>query len=217
MANTDNIRISVIQPEYRQRVLDFLRTHYFREEPLTIGREPRHQEPDEEEFILSIINHGTCLMAIHTETESIVGVASSCPKGPDEAENLFEEVATEGPTKYGIILKLLAEVERDANVFHRYDVQKALHVHVLGVDAKMRGKNIGGRLMFELTVLGKQLGYEVITADCTSYYSARLCERLGWECINTVYYADYVDDDNKKPYFVPEPPHNCCRTFAKRL
>ncbi|XP_061393500.1 arylalkylamine N-acetyltransferase-like 2 [Musca vetustissima] len=217
MANIDNIRISVIQPEDRQRVLDFLRIHYYCEEPLTVGREPKQQDPADEEFNLSNINHGTCLMAINTETESIVGAVLAGPKGPDEAEHLFEEAAAEGQSKWGIILKFLAGVERDANVFQRYGVQKALHAHVLGVDGEMRGKNIGGRLMSELMRLGKKLGYEILTADCTSYYSARLCERLGWECINAAYYADYVDDVNKKPVFVVQPPHDCCRTFAQRL
>ncbi|XP_073837183.1 arylalkylamine N-acetyltransferase-like 2 [Musca autumnalis] len=216
MGNIDDIRICVIQPNERQRVLDFLRIHYYHEEPLTIGTEPKQQDQADEEFNMSNINHGTCLMAIHTESEAIVGAVLAGPKGPDEADHLFEEAATEGSSKWGRILKFLACVERDANVCQRYGVQKVLHAHVIGVDRKMRGKNIGGRLMSELMKLGNQLGYELLAADCTSYYSAKMCERLGWECINTVYYRDYVDE-HKKPVFVLDPPHECCKTFAVRL
>lgn len=212
----DDIRICVIQSQQRQRVLDFLRIHYYREEPLTIGTEPKQQDQADEDFNISNIDHGTCLMATDAQSETIVGVLLAGPKGPEEADHLFEEAAVEGSSKWGTILKFLACVERDANVCQRFGVQKVLHAHVIGVDTKVRGKNIGGRLMSELKVLGKQLGYELLTADCTSYYSAKMCERLGWECINTVYYKDYVDE-NKKPVFVLDPPHECCRTFAVRL
>ncbi|XP_061393497.1 arylalkylamine N-acetyltransferase-like 2 [Musca vetustissima] len=193
MVHIDDIRICVAQPEDEPRVLDFLRIHYYLEEPLTVGREPKQQDRADEIFNISNIVHGTSLMAIHTETNSIVGVVLTGPKDPGEADHLLEEAAVEGSTKWGITLKFLAMVERDANVFQRYGVDKALHIQVLAVDGKMRGKNIGGRLITELVEGGKQWGYEVVSADCTSHFSARLLERQGWECINTVYYKDYVD------------------------
>ncbi|XP_075162580.1 arylalkylamine N-acetyltransferase-like 2 [Haematobia irritans] len=209
----NNIRICIIEPKDRQRVLDFLRIHYYCEEPLTVGTTPKQQDKADEDFNMSNIDHGTCLMAIQRESETIVGAVLAGPKGPDEADHLLEDAAKEGPTKWGTILKFLAGVERAANVCSRYGVEKVLHAHVIGVDRKMRGHNIGGSLMNELKVLARKLNYELLTADCTSYYSGKMCERLGWECVNVVYYKDCVDD-NGRPIITSNPPHDCCRTYA---
>ncbi|XP_013114049.1 arylalkylamine N-acetyltransferase-like 2 [Stomoxys calcitrans] len=214
---TDNdYRICLIQPDDRQRVLDFCRIHYYTEEPLTVGTTPKQQDKADEDFNMSNIQHGTCLMAVHAQSEEIVGAVLAGPKGPDEAEHIFEEAAQEGGSKWGVILKFLGYVERDASVCKRYGVERVLHAHVLGVDGKMRGHNIGGRLMSELQKLGKNLNYALLTADCTSYYSAKLCERLGWDCVNVAYYRDYVDE-NQRPIITPPPPHECCKTYAVRL
>lgn len=214
--NVGDVKICVIKPQDRQRVLDFLRLHYYREEPLTVGTEPQQQDPADEEFNMSNIEHGTCLMAVHGENETIVGAVLAGPKGPHEADHLFEDAAKEGSSKWGVILKFLACVERDANVCPRYGVEKVLHAHVLGVDSKTRGKNIGSRLLAELKLLGKQLNYELLAVDCTSYYSAMICDRLGWDCVNTVYYKDYLDENQCQVFHVT-PPHDCCKTFAVRL
>lgn len=212
----DDIRIRIIQPQERQRVLDFLRIHYYLEEPLTCGCEPKQQEKADEDFNMSNIEHGTCLMAVLQQTDTIVGAVMAGPKGPYEADHLFEAAAKSGPTKWGTIMHFLGGVERDAAVCQRYGVKNVLHAHVIGVDTKMRGKNIGGRLMTELKTLGKELKYELLTADCTSYYSAKMCERLGWDCVNTAYYKDYVDA-NMKQIYRPPAPHESCKTYAVRL
>ncbi|XP_073838939.1 arylalkylamine N-acetyltransferase-like 2 [Musca autumnalis] len=216
MDYADDIRICIIEPKDRQRVLDFLRIYFYNDEPINIGIEPKEPAPADEEFTISNIDHGTCLMAIHKESKAIVGALLAGPTGPDEADKLFEEAAAAGSSKWGTILTFLACAERDANVCQRYGVQKVLHAYGIGVDSKMRGKNIGGLLLSELAKLGKQLGYECIAAECTSYYSIKMCERMGWECVHTIYYNDYLDE-NKKPVFAVDPPHECCKTFVLRL
>ncbi|XP_053956016.1 arylalkylamine N-acetyltransferase-like 2 [Anastrepha ludens] len=216
-----NVEIRRIQLSDHDEVLNFLRTHFYREEPLTIGSEPKEQDKEDEKFNMSQIAHGTSLMAV-TESavggkrDRIAGVLISGPTSSNEAEHLFEEAARLGPTKWGKALQLLACTARDSNVGERYNVAKTLYIHILAVDAEMRGRAIAARLIEEVKKLGRQLGYPLMTVDCTSYYSARLCERLGMECINVVQYENYLDKEGK-PVFSPPPPHNCLKTFAIRL
>lgn len=217
---TNEILIRVIKFHERQQVLDFLRVHYYLEEPLTTGSEPQQQDKEDEDFNMSNIDQGTCLMAVEKDAtssqEKIVGALMAGPKGPDEAEHLFKEAANLGPTKWGHILQFLACVERDANICQRFNVQKVLHVHVLGVNGKMRGQNIGRRLVEKVLNLAKCLDYEIVAADCTSFYSARLFERMGFECINVKYYKDYINEYGKQ-VFKPKMPHECVKTFALKL
>ncbi|KAM7357138.1 arylalkylamine N-acetyltransferase-like 2 [Cochliomyia hominivorax] len=220
MSSSNEILVRVIKPHEYQTVLDFLRIYYYLEEPLTVGSEPKHQDKEDEEFNMSNIQHGTCVMAVLKDNanckEQIVGACMAGPKGPGEAEHLFEEAALLGPTKWGHILQFLACVERDANICGRFNVQRVLHVHVIGVNSEMRGHNIGCRMIEKVISLAKVLKYEMISVDCTSFYSARLFERMGFECINIRYYKNYVDETGKQ-VFKPEPPHECVKTFALKV
>lgn len=212
----DGIEIRVATEEDREGVWNLLCKYFFRDEPLTNGSEPKEETNFGKEFLLSNIAHGTCFLAVVKDTNELVGVTGAGPKGPEEPEHLAKAAAEEGNTKWGRILKFLEKVERDADVYKRYNVTKVLHVIATCVEEKMRGKNIGARLYNAVNDIGKQMGFELQTADCTSFYSARIKDRLGWECVNVAYYKDYFDADGKQ-VFRPDPPHECCKTFAIRL
>ena len=212
------IKVQVIQPKERQQILDFLQVHYYREEPLTTSSKLPKTGTEEEEFDISNIKHGTCLKATLNEEqqEKIVGAILAGPKGPNEADYLFREAFRAGPTKWGHILQFIACIERDAKIYKRFNAKNVLHLHVLGVDNAMRGRKIGCRLLLEIKELAKRLNYDILSADCTSFYSARLFERCGYECINQKYYRDYVDE-NGKQVFRPKPPHEVVKTFALKV
>ncbi|XP_073837336.1 arylalkylamine N-acetyltransferase-like 2 [Musca autumnalis] len=217
MSCADDIELKVIKEEHREKIADLLRKFFFPDEPLTGHTEPIGvASASEEEFVLDNIKYGTCVMAVHKPTNKIVGACMAGPQGVDEADKLFEEAAKEGDTKWGKILKMLACIERDAKVSQRYGVDKILYIIGTCVDSSMRGKNIGAYLYNAVRDLGKEKGYQLLRADCSSFYSAQIKERLGWDCINTVVYSEFVDENNK-PYFSPPPPHVNCRSYALRL
>lgn len=210
----DNIEITVATVDDSERLMKFLHLHYYREEPLTIGCEPPEPDAADENFLLSNLPHGTCVMAMHEGR--IIGAAVAGPKAPDEADHLFEEAANLAGTKWGRILGFLAIAERDANVFERLNVTKALHVHAMGVDASLRGRRIGEKLVTALASRGRELGYPVFTSDCSSVYSARMMKRLGFELLNRLPYTDYVDDAGKQ-LIKPPAPHEYLETYVLRL
>ncbi|KAL9929199.1 arylalkylamine N-acetyltransferase-like 2 [Glossina fuscipes fuscipes] len=221
MAQPDDIQIRLIKSEDGQRVLNFLRAYFYPEDPVTLGIEPKRQDAADEEYNIGMIEHGISLMAVRSASQNskessgedrIVGVIIVGPKDATEADHLYDAARKEGHTKWGRILQLLERIERDANVCERYKIQKVLHIHALSVNVNMRGRNIGARMIKELIGLAKHVKYEAITTDCSSFYAIKLMERLNFECINTLYYNEYVDE-NHKPIFQSEPPHTCIKTY----
>lgn len=211
---SDDFEIRVAGVEDGDRMMKFLHLHYYREEPLTASCAPPEPDEEDQKFLLSNLPHGTCLLMFHKDR--IVAVAVAGPKGPDEAEHLFDEAAKLAGSKWGRILGILARAERDANVFSRYGVDRAIHLHALGVDEQLRGRAIGERLVNALAVRGKELGYQLLTADCSSYYSSRLMKRLGYELVNSIPYANYVDAAGEQ-LIRPPAPHKALETLVLRL
>lgn len=209
----------VAVPSDGDNVLDFLRKHYYPEEPITIGNYPRVQDSADEDFSLSVIQYGASIIAIDpTEDDKIVGALLAGPIGPNEAD-LMEEESKEcekDNKKWSEILLLLAYLERNANIYERYNINKALHVHVLGVDVNYRGKSIGVNLMKKCFEAGKSLDYPLVTADCTSIYSIRVAEKLQMDCIQTLAFSDYRDKTGRQ-LFKPPLPHSHIKTFTKLL
>ncbi|XP_037934920.1 dopamine N-acetyltransferase-like [Teleopsis dalmanni] len=206
----------VIKREDYERVLEFLFKYYYPEEPLTIGTEPKEPDPNDIKFNMGNIKHGACFMALANEgkkEEKVAGVVLAGPKGATEYEHLCEEAEKLEGTKWGTTIKFLAKIEYDANVFEKYDITEAYHAHVLAVDSTYRGKSLGSMLLTKLRDHLSSLGCKLLTVDCTSVYSARLCERLHMKCGNIQYYADYKDEKGEQ-IFKPPAPHDCVKTYS---
>ncbi|XP_030566732.1 dopamine N-acetyltransferase [Drosophila novamexicana] len=212
--NDDDLEIRVAAVDDGNRLMEFLHEHYYREEPLTAGCAPPEPDEADEKFLLSNLPHGTCLLML--QHGRIVAAAVAGPKTADEAAHLFAEAAHLAGSKWGRILGILAIAERDANAFARFNVDRALHVHAIGVDAALRGRALGARLMHALADRGRELNYPLLTVDCTSLYSGRLMKRLGYESINRMPYTDYVDAAGQQ-LIRPPAPHEFLETFALRL
>ncbi|KAH8416594.1 hypothetical protein KR222_010615 [Zaprionus bogoriensis] len=212
--NDGEIEIRVATVDDSAELMKFLRVHYYRDEPLTAGCEPREPDAADVDFLLSNFPAGTCLMALHQGR--IVGGAVAGPKTPAVHDEFVEAIAQNTGTKWGYILGILQICERQADAFNRYGVDKILHLHALGVDTALRGRRIGERLVLALIARGRELGYPLLTADCTSLYSARLISRLGFELTSTLPFTDYVDAAGQQ-LIRPPAPHERIQTFALRL
>lgn len=165
---------------------------------------------------MSVIPYGATIIAIDPTQDKIVGAVLAGPIKPEEAEDMIEESKHCKTKKWSEILRLLAHLEERANIYERYNVTKALHIHVLGVDGQTRGKSIGIKLMKKCFEVGKSLGYPLVSVDCTSVYSIKIAEKLEMECIGKLAYSDYKDC-NGLQLFQPPLPHVNIKTFAKIL
>jgi arylalkylamine N-acetyltransferase len=62
-------------------------------------------------------------------------------------------------------------------------------------------------------MLAQELGIPLVRVDCTSHFSAKAVARLGFHCVYTLSYSDYLNPEGE-PVFVPELPHTCVKTFV---
>ncbi|XP_058975874.1 arylalkylamine N-acetyltransferase-like 2 [Musca domestica] len=144
-------------------------------------------------------------MAVHKPSNKIIGACIAGPQGVDEADQLFEAAAVKAIPN-GENFKTIACIERDAKDGQHYGVERILDIVGTCVDRSMRGRNIASRFYDFLRDLGKAKGYQLLRADCSSFYSARIKEQQGWDCINTIVYKEYLDE-NGEPVFDLPPPH----------
>ncbi|XP_055904529.1 uncharacterized protein LOC129940270 [Eupeodes corollae] len=197
-------------------VLEFLREHYFPYETLTYSIEPKKQDSGAEEDMTNCVDVADrfCLLALYEN--QIVGARSLLTKGPD-AEQVLLKKASEIPwSQYAKVLKILAKVERDANVFKKFNNFKlALHGNGLAVHKDFRGNGIGLKLYEKSMQIGKALGYSLFTCDCTSIYSARLCELMGMECTNVCKMEDYRLPGSDEQFIFPPAHQKYIKTYAK--
>lgn len=204
----------------RDNILEFLRKHYYPEEPITNGNEPRKQESVDEEFILSVISDGASIVAIDSvNDEKIVGALMAGHIESNESELILaaaKEFELNNNRKWSEILLLVGHISQCANIFQRYNVNKSLQIHAISVDAAYRGKSIGTNLMRKCFDVGKSLEFPIVSIDCTSVFSIKMAERLGMDCVNVQAFGDFRDIKGRQ-MFNPPPPNTHIKSFVKVL
>lgn len=204
----------------RDAILDFLRKHYYPEEPITNGNEPKRQDTADEDFTLSVIADSASIVACDPiNNGKIVGALMAGLIETDEVHHIMDmakESELNNNRKWSEILLLLGHLAQCSNIFQRYNVNRSLHIHVMSVDTAYRGKSIGTYLMEMCFNVGKSLGYPIVSADCTNVFSIKIAEKLGMDCVNVMAFSEYKDN-NGKQLFNPPLPHTHIKTFVKIL
>lgn len=197
------------------KVLHFLRQHFFPEEPIN-NAYPIKDDSMEEEFILSLLPEGNILLAIESSTLNIAGLASFGKITRTYSQESWEESESTNNIKWRDILKFMSHIESKANVCQRFGVTEALHLHGVTVDKAYRGRAIGKQLFNECFKEAEKRNYRLVSADCTSIYSVRIAQSVGMECVSTVTYDEYNDKVGDNVFF-PTPPHVEIKTFVKKI
>jgi GNAT superfamily N-acetyltransferase len=210
------ISIRVAQSSDHDVVLDFIREHYYKEEPITNSHHQMGQTSDDEKFSMSHIVHETVLMAFDDVTGKIVGVLIAGPVEHGDADEMIEAAKTTETKKWRDISMLLAYIEKKADVLKRFNLDQALHIHVLGVDREYRGQRIGQQLFSYCFENAKRLNYKMVATDCTSVYTIKIAERLGMENVSSMTYDEYNQQLGEN-LFRPEKPNTEIITFVKRI
>ncbi|KXJ78070.1 hypothetical protein RP20_CCG005669 [Aedes albopictus] len=216
-ATSDSIVLRVARPDELEQVREVLRRIYYPEEGITVSYVHGKQHTlDDERFSLSFVEQGTVVLAEDAAAKKFIGVAIAGPIRPGDPDAMVEEAATTETKKWGDILKLLALLERTADVCGRYELEQAYHLHILAVDPTYRGHALGQRLLQFHMDLAKQLGFKAISGDFTSVFSVKLAEKLGMECISQLALGEYRDENGEK-LFEPLDVHQVIKTCVKLL
>lgn len=197
-------------------VLELIRECYYKEEQITVSHPDPGQTKDDEEFTMSHIYHGTVTVAIDDENGKIIGALIAGPIEHGDAEKMLESAQTCETKKWSDIQKLLVYIEMKADVLGKFNLEKALHCHALGVDKEYRGNKIGQKMFRHCFENAKILGFEMVSADFTSIYSIKLAEDLGMEFVSLVTYEEYNKSIGEDLFRIQEP-NTEIKTFIMRL
>ncbi|XP_015176965.1 PREDICTED: dopamine N-acetyltransferase-like isoform X2 [Polistes dominula] len=213
--------IKIITREDEHRVLKFLRRFFFRDEPLnqSIALIPEGEDTtchELEDYCKdSSLENNLSLMAISSSTGAIIGVLLNGKMEPCEEEEP-EYIKNCENSKFKMILRFLHYIDKNVNADGKFRNQNILEIRIISVDTNWRGKGIAKALIENTTQIARERGFNIVRADCSSMFSGKLCERLGFEAIFQIKYTDYLDE-NGKPVFSPELPHTAAITYIKRL
>jgi arylalkylamine N-acetyltransferase len=207
--------IELVKDSDREELLQFLRTFFIRDEPIndSIGLlDGRATCSELEDYSLKELDNGINLKAV--SNGKIIGV---CLNGILERGYVDEiEEVNCNDKKFAKILKLLDHVAVESKIFSHFpDVDKAMTVKILSVDSSLRGRGIAKDLMNRTRDLARELGCGIMTADCTSHFTARALKKLGFECIYSLKYEDYKV--NGEVVFTPATPHAAVTVYTQRI
>lgn len=136
---------------------------------------------------------------------------------------IFDDIQFQAPPsektvcKHGQFLKILQMfdyIDERYNVFDHFpQFDRKLESKVMSVSKAYRGAGICKELTRRTMEQMQANGLQLFHVTCSSAYSAKLCQRLGFVETYSLNYKDYVVD-GIHPIMVPAP-HDIYRAYAK--
>ncbi|CAB3381515.1 Hypothetical predicted protein [Cloeon dipterum] len=210
-----------VKPEHYEQVMDFLRHNFFLDEPLNVcvqlvGDSRPGTCPELEEFSMGALQQGLSLMAVSPDG-AVLGCVLNAVSQHEDIEEL-QRLADECPNpKFKLILGLLAHIEKEADVHHRFDVERVFEIPMLSVDSNCRGRGIATALLRDAVELATSLNVPLVRVDCSSKFTAMAVAKLGLEPVYNLKYNTYLPPGAEQPPFNPAYPHDEVASYVKRL
>lgn len=118
--------------------------------------------------------------------------------------------------KFKKILALMDHIEENFNIFDLYpNTDVILDGKILSVDTNCRGMGIAGRLTERTLEYMREHNIPVMHVLCSSQYSARVMEKLGFHEVYAINYKDYKV--NGEVVLAPAAPHVAARILVKEI
>ncbi|KOC62775.1 hypothetical protein WH47_03759 [Habropoda laboriosa] len=114
-----------------------------------------------------------------------------------------------------ILMEVLTNLCKKANVFDKYGVNKYMNAYGLSVHPSYRGAALGAYLLNTRVDIGREYNIAVTSTGFTSPISQKLAERCGFETLVEENYEDMVHEDGS-PYF-PGIESKSLKIMARRL
>lgn len=107
-------------------------------------------------------------------------------------------------------------IDTQFNVFQLYpDINRYLDGRFLSVNTNYRGAGLAGKLTQRSLEYIQEKSIPLMLVSCSSYYSARVCEKLGFKEVYQLPFKNYVV--NGENPLLPADPHKAIKIFVKKL
>ncbi|XP_073815363.1 arylalkylamine N-acetyltransferase 1-like isoform X1 [Musca autumnalis] len=207
--------VELVTQDDAEALLEMLKRFFFKDEPLNNSLNLGECK-ELEEYCLKCIKDGCSFKAVAKDGE-IIGVFLNAimHRPADGAEPEASADSCEHP-KFKKILQLMDYIEGDFNVFDLYPGTDAiLDGKILSVNSNYRGLGIAGHLTERTLEYMREHQIPVMNVMCSSHYSARVMEKLGFHEVYRLNYCDFKIND--EVILKPEPPHVATRILVKEV
>lgn len=110
----------------------------------------------------------------------------------------------------------MEHIESQFDLFKLYpDIDSFLDGKILSVNENYRGLGIAGKLTQRTIDYMHEHNIPMYHVLCSSHFSARVCEKLNFEIVYELPYADYVV--NGETPLLPAKPHVAAKILVKRI
>ncbi|EDW85661.1 uncharacterized protein Dwil_GK23036, isoform A [Drosophila willistoni] len=207
--------IELVTPEDADAVIAMLKKFFFKDEPLNTFLDLGECK-ELEKFSLKPIKDNCSYKAVNKNGE-IIGVFLNGlmrrPAPSDVPEKAGD--SCEHP-KFKKILTLFDHLDTQFSIFDLYPNENLiLDGKILSVDTNYRGLGIAGRLTQRAYEYMQENKINVYHVLCSSHFSARVMEKLGFHEVFNMKFSDYKP--NGQVVFKPDLPHVAMRTMIKEL
>ncbi|PSN52966.1 Dopamine N-acetyltransferase [Blattella germanica] len=197
----------------KERIAEYLRYNFYPNEPLNLAVGTPLNRPIEAIRGLLRLSDGTSFIAI-TKSGEIIGVVLN-EEFTEEEVHEYSKPAFHNEAYYKVFT-FVTMVEHNANILGQTGLDRGLFLHILSVHPKAGGRGIGKALMTRSRDTAKAKGHPLLAIMCSSYYSARIAESIGMECIYRLPYSEYKNEKGEQ-VFIPPPPHKEVKMYVLKL
>lgn len=211
-----NISIELITEDDAEDVLKLLKKFFFKDEPLNtfvnLG-----ECKELEKYSTKHLHEHCSFKAVNSRGE-IVGVNINGlvqkPKETDEAPAKLADGCVH--PKFKKIMALMDYVDERFDIFELYrDIDRLLDIKIMSVDSRYRGLGIAGKLTDRTMQYVRDENIKLVHVLCSSHFSARVMEKMGFEEVFKLSYRDYLVDGEQ--VFDPVKPHVAVRILTKKM
>ncbi|SPP75218.1 dopamine N-acetyltransferase isoform X1 [Drosophila guanche] len=207
--------IELVQPEDADAVIAMLKTFFFKDEPLNTFLDLGECK-ELEKYSLKPLSDNCSYKAVNKSGDIIGIFLNGLMRRPSPDEVPEKAADSCDHPKFKKILSLMDHVEEKFNIFDHYPNEELiLDGKILSVDTNYRGLGIAGRLTERAYEYMRENGINVYHVLCSSHYSARVMEKLGFHEVFSMQFSEYQPDG--KVVFKPAHPHVGMRIMAKEL
>lgn len=213
MASQSSIEIVPLLPEHRQLVINLLMSSFFLQEPLNemLKFEIPHEPLSWVDSTIDTALHDQCsFIAIDSSTpcKDIVGVILNSITNRTEPEKPLNTSSD----KLRFVFSLIDQVSEGYDLYELYNTDRIFHCDIINVDERIRGHNMGSRLIAKSLDKARQLGVKGAAVVCSSIFSRKAFIKHGFQVINELIYADHGDPRLKNMGF-----HDRCTLLGRQL
>ncbi|XP_031625920.1 dopamine N-acetyltransferase-like [Contarinia nasturtii] len=211
----EEIRIEDILEEDTDDVFKMLRTFFYKDEPINHYIE-LGVSAELDSYTQKALVDKCSFKAVNAHGEIIGVIVNAIAKKPNPNDPIHSYSAGCKDPKFKKILMLFDYIDEQFNTFKLYpDIATYLDVAILSVNANYRGYGVAGMLMEKTLKYMRENEIKVVRVLCTSFYSARVCEKTGFKKVYNLPYADYKVDG--VTVFKPEKPHEAVQILTQEI